>query len=81
MTYMVIFSQDAERDLGLLDKKTRTRIIKKIDSIKEQPFDYVKHLVGIPLYSLRVGDHRVILDIKTKEILIFVIKVGHRSKV
>jgi mRNA interferase RelE/StbE len=81
MTYKVIFSQDAEKDLDLLDRKNRTRIIKKLDHIKGHPLDYVKHLVGIPLYSLRVGDYRVIMDIKTKEILIFVIKVGHRSKV
>lgn len=81
MTYKVIFSQDAEKYLHLLDRKTRTRIIKKLDDIKERPLDYVKHLIGISLYSLRVGDYRVIMDIKRKEILIFVIKVGHRSKV
>lgn len=81
MTYKVIFSQDAEKDLDLLDKKIRSRIIKKLDDIKEQPFDYVKHLVGIPLYSLRMGNYRVIMDIKIKEILIFVIEIGHRKKV
>lgn len=81
MTYKVIFSQNAKGNLDLLDIKNRTRIIKKLDYIKEHPLDYVKHLVGIPLYSLRVGDYRVIMDIKTKEILIFVIKIGHRSKV
>jgi mRNA interferase RelE/StbE len=81
MTYKVIFSYDAEKDLNLLDKNIRTRIIKKLDGIKGQPFNYVKHLVGIPLYSLRIGDYRVIMDIKAKEILIFVIKIGHRSKV
>ncbi|MGI0134472.1 MAG: type II toxin-antitoxin system RelE family toxin [Candidatus Micrarchaeaceae archaeon] len=40
---------------------------------------YVKRLVGIPLYSLRVGDYRVLMDIKNRDMLIFVVRVGHRS--
>lgn len=81
MTYRVILSQDAEKDLAILDKSTRIRIIIRLESIREHPQNYVKRLVGVPLYSLRVGDYRVILDIKNKEIIIFVVKVGHRSKV
>lgn len=80
MTYQVILSQNAVNDLELVDKKNRTRIIMKLDSIKEQPFGYVKHLVGVPLYSLRVGDYRVIMDIKNKEVLIFVVRIRHRSR-
>jgi mRNA interferase RelE/StbE len=52
-----------------------------VESIKDNPFDYVKHLVRVPLYSLRVGDYRVILDIKAGQMLIFVIKAGHRKNV
>ncbi len=81
MTYMVILSQSAETELGLLEQRDRNRIILKLDSIKEQPLNYVKHLTGVPLYSLRVGEYRVIMDIKNKEMVIFIIKVGHRSKV
>ena len=53
MTYKVIFPQDAEKDLNLLDRRARTRIIKKLDDIKENPLDYVKHLVGIPPLQLK----------------------------
>lgn len=81
MTYMVILSQSAGTELGLLEQRDRNRIILKLDSIKEQPLNYVKHLTGVPLYSLRVGEYRVIMDIKNKEMVIFIIKVGHRSKV
>ena len=81
MTYVVILSQSAETELGLLEQRDRNRIILKLDSIKEQPLNYVKHLTGVPLYSLRVGEYRVIMDIKNKEMVIFIIKVGHRSKV
>ena len=81
MTYKVILSQDAEKDLESLEKDVRNRIVLRLESIRENPQSYVKRLVGVPLYSLRVGDYRVIMDIKNKEIIIFVIKIGHRSKV
>ena len=74
MTYKVILSQTAEKELGLLDLVTRNRIIMKLDSIKQRPLDYVKRLTGVPLYSLIVGDDRVIMDIKNKQMIIFVIK-------
>ncbi len=80
MTYKVILSQDAEKDLESLEKDVRNRIVLRLESIRENPQSYVKRLVGVPLYSLRVGDYRVIMDIKNKEIIIFVIKIGHRSK-
>ena len=81
MSYQVTWSQRSKKDLEALDKRIRGRIIAKVESIKENPFDYVKHLVGVPLYSLRVGDCRVILDIKTNQMLIFVIKVGRRKSI
>ncbi|MDE1860656.1 MAG: type II toxin-antitoxin system RelE/ParE family toxin [Candidatus Micrarchaeota archaeon] len=81
MTYNVVLSQEAEKDLESLDKHAINRIVIKLDSIREQPQNYVKRLVGVPLYSLLVGDYRVIMDIKNKEIIIFVIKIGHRSRV
>jgi mRNA interferase RelE/StbE len=81
MTYQVIWSQRSKNDIESFDNKLRDRIITKVESIKEQPFNYVKHLVGVPLYSLRIGDYRVIMDIKNKQMLIFIIKIGHRKKV
>lgn len=81
MTYKVILSQDAEKELESLEKNVQNRIVSKLESIRENPLGYVKRLVGVPLYSLRVGDYRIIMDIKNKEIIIFVIKIGHRNKI
>ena len=81
MSYQVIWSQRARDDLTALENKTRDRIISKVESIKEQPLSYTKRLVGVPLYSLRIGDYRVIMDIKNKQMLIFVVGVGHRKGV
>jgi mRNA-degrading endonuclease RelE of RelBE toxin-antitoxin system len=41
----------------------------------------VTKLVRDPGYRLRVGDHRVIIDIDMKKMQIQVLKVAHRKKV
>ncbi|MEM0149837.1 MAG: type II toxin-antitoxin system RelE/ParE family toxin, partial [Candidatus Micrarchaeaceae archaeon] len=71
MSYRVIWSERSQKDLSRLDKKTIGRIITKVNGIKENPFLYVKRLVGVPLYSLRAGDYRVIMDIKNRQLIIF----------
>ena len=81
MIHQVIWSEKARKDLQELDKKISDRITTKVESIKGQPFSYAKHLVGVPLYSLRVGDYRVIMDIKNNQMLIFVVKIGRRKSV
>ncbi len=81
MSYQVIWSQKSKKNLEALDKKSRSRIIAKVESITENPFIHVKHLVGVPLYSLGIGEYRASIDIKTNQMLIFVIKAGHRKNV
>ena len=81
MSYQIIWSQRAARDVEALDKKLRGRVIAKVESIKDNPYAYIKRLAGVPLYSLRVGDYRVILDVKNKELVVFVVRFGHRSRV
>ena len=79
MTYEVIWTAHADKQLGRLDKKTGKRIFNKVEDIKEDPFRYVRRLVGQPLYRLRVGDYRVILSIENNKLVIFVMEVDLRS--
>ena len=53
----------------------RNQLVKIIDSVEDlsiDPFKYVKKLRGYPLYSLRIGDYRVMLviDIEKRNIII-----------
>jgi len=79
MSFDVRWSENSKKYLISLPIKDTQRILTKIESIKEQPFNYVKHLVGVPLFSLRIGNYRIILDIKNKKMLIFVIDIGNRK--
>ncbi len=81
MTYRIELSDTAQENLEVLDKLVAARISQKLESIKENPFNYVKRLKGAPLFSLRVGDYRIIMDIKNNQLLIFVMRIGHRRNV
>lgn len=76
MSFRVIWSQKADSQIRELNKDIRKRIYEKIDSIRENPYAFTKRLFGMELYSLRVGDCRVIMSIKRNVMTIFVIKVG-----
>lgn len=81
MTYQVILSEDARQTLKKLDRITASRMAKKLEVAAHDPLPYLKRLEGVPLFSLRVGDYRLVtsLDLDGKRIL--VIRIGHRKRV
>jgi mRNA interferase RelE/StbE len=81
MTYEIIFSDKAFKQLKKLERKIQERIIATLERIRIRPESYVTKLVGDPGYKLRVGDYRVIIDIDKGKLLILVIKIGHRKKI
>jgi mRNA interferase RelE/StbE len=81
MTYEIIFSDKALRQLKKLEKNTQERIITVLERIRVRPEAYVTKLVGDQGYKLRVGDYRVIMDIENKMLRILVLKVGHRKNI
>jgi len=79
--YEIILSDDAIKQLNRLETNVQERIISVLERIRIRPQAYVKRLVGDPGYSLRVGDYRIIMDIERNNLLILVIKIGHRKNV
>ena len=81
MTYGIIFSDSALKQLKKLEKNVQERIISTLERIKIRPQAHVTKLVGDLGYRLRVGDHRVILDIDEGNLIILIIKIGYRKKI
>ena len=81
MTYDIIFSDRAFRELKKLEKNVQERIISVLERIRIRPSSYVTKLVGEQGYKLRVGDYRVIMDIDNKRLIILVLKVGLRKNI
>ncbi len=79
--YEIIFSQKAKKELYKLEKTIQERIITALERIRIRPENYLAKLVGDPGYKLRVGDYRIIMDIDNTNILILVIKIGHRKSI
>ena len=80
----VKISQEAEKELKNLDDFDRTRIIEKLEWIGKN-FDSITPIaLGADwrgFYKFRIGDYRVIYKIDWDEKVIFVVAIGHRSKI
>jgi len=81
MPYRIEFWKKAEADFLKLPKDIQERIATKLKLVLVDPFIYFVRLKGRPDYKLRIGDFRVIADIKQNDRLIQVTKVGHRKNI
>lgn len=79
--YNIVFSDSALKQLNGLEKSVQKRIVSALERVRIRPEVFVRKLVGIEGYKLRAGDHRIILDIEQRQLLILVIKIGHRKNV
>ncbi|MCK4443170.1 MAG: type II toxin-antitoxin system RelE/ParE family toxin [Thermoplasmata archaeon] len=81
MTYEIIFSDKALKQLRKMERNIQERIVAVLERIRTRPDAYVTKLVGDPGYKLRVGDYRIIVDVNVKDLRILVLKVGHRKSI
>lgn len=79
--YSLIYSELALKQLKKLDKETQARILAVLERCHILPYHHVKKLVSLPYFRLRVGDYRVILEIKEERLIVYVIEVGHRKNI
>ncbi len=83
-TYQIKILPTAQKELASLPKPIRVRIAKKIDSLQTNPVPQgVKLLKGKvrEAYRLRVGDYRILYQIKKEILTVLVIKIGHRREI
>ncbi|MFQ6137107.1 MAG: type II toxin-antitoxin system RelE/ParE family toxin [Candidatus Hydrothermarchaeales archaeon] len=69
------------KELRKLPRDVALRLVKKVDSLKDDPRRYLDKLRGDPGFKLRVGDYRALIDIEEKEKIIAVRVVGHRKDI
>ena len=83
MTYEVRLAPAAVHQLRTLDPPGRRRVQAAIDLLAEEPRPPgARQLVGgAGEWRVRTGDFRIIYDIRDGELLVLVIKVGHRRDV
>lgn len=86
MIWKVEFDDRARKELRKLDKQTQDRILKWLRTnlaTEEDPRRTGKSLKGRMkgLWRYRVGDYRIVSQIQDEQVLILVIRIGHRRDV
>lgn len=83
MPYAVLLAPAAERQLKALDKPLQQRITKRLTRLGDNPRPPgVDKLAGEDnLYRVREGEYRIIYTIQDKELIVLVVKIGHRKEV
>lgn len=82
--YKVVYLDSVEGDLKKLDKTTVKKIIARIEAyLAVDPMELGKPLKGEfqGYWRYRWGDYRVIYRIAEREILILILRIGHRKEI
>ncbi len=78
--YSLIFDKQFKKDIDKLENQDRERILKKVLQLENTP-ELGKHLIGVDIWSLRIGKYRVLYKIEKSKLLVLVLTVEHRKKV
>jgi mRNA interferase RelE/StbE len=83
LKYRIEFKRSAAKALKKVPKRDRKRIRGKIDSLSDSlPDPGITKMKGDnPFHRIRVGDYRIIYEIKDEILLILVLKIGHRKDI
>lgn len=81
--YKVILKPSVEKDLRSLPRSATARVLKRIESLEEDPLprQSLKLAGAEALYRLRVGDYRIIYALDTQAKTVTVHYVRHRRDV
>lgn len=83
-TYRVEFTRSAKREFDDVPRSMQDRIGEACQLLALNPFSellHIKKLKGAPLYRIRVGDYRIVYEVRRQVLLIVIIKIGHRREV
>ncbi len=81
MSYEIVWDEKAQVFLRKIHPPDAKRIVKKVNSIVNNPHHYLEMLVEIKSYKLRVGDYRVLIDVNENKKELSVVLIGHRRDI
>jgi len=81
MPWTLIYSPRAFHHIRDIPDSSRERIIKKLEAVADNPLLHLRKLKDSPLYSVRIGEYRVLCALSTKKLIVCVVKIGHRKNV
>lgn len=81
--YRIEFAPAAARQLKSIPRKQQVRIASRINALAAdpRPSGCVKLRGSEDIYRIRVGDHRILYQVKDDVLLVIVVKVGRRERI
>ena len=82
MSYFIRIKQSAIKVLEKMPREVRLRIITAIDLLKDNPAaGGVLKGEFSGLRRIRIGNYRVVYEVQDQELVVLVIRIGHRRDV
>jgi mRNA interferase RelE/StbE len=79
--FTVVWSKRARKHLGALDTTTKMRVLMRVEQARGDPLRFFEPLKGTSAYKLRVGDWRVVANVRLGDKSIEAVAIGHRRNV
>ncbi|HEY5195824.1 MAG TPA: type II toxin-antitoxin system RelE/ParE family toxin [Solirubrobacteraceae bacterium] len=83
MTYRISLSPAAARQLRKFDPQVRRRIqgVLELLAVEPRPPAATRLVGGAGEWRVRTGDYRIVYEIEDQELLVLVLRVGHRREI
>ncbi len=80
--YKVLFRKSVGRDMRRIPNRELRKILTTIEGLCEDPRPVgSEKLSGREVYRVRHGDYRIIYEIRDEDVIVIVVKIGHRKEV
>ena len=81
--YRLLIKASAAKELRAIpNKRDRQRIVKRIQGLEVDPIPLgSKKLSGREKYRIRQGAYRIVYSVEKAELVVYVVKIGHRKDV
>jgi mRNA interferase RelE/StbE len=80
--YKLSFKTSVAKDLRQIPKRDVQSILKRIEGLADDPRpNGSEKLSGLERFRVRQGTYQIIYEIKDQELIVMVVKVGHRRDV
>ena len=82
MRYTIVIPEKVQKDLERVDHRYKPRILAALASLASNPFAHKKlHGAYQDQRSYEVYPYRIIYQIRDKELIVLIIRIGHRQGV
>lgn len=81
-SYRIEFATSVRKDFKKIPKRDATRILKRIEGLADNPRPpSSKKLTGDDAMRIRIGNYRVIYEVRDDVLLVLILRVGNRKDI